>query len=156
MTNNKDESDALISSKGKKKNRRDIKPEFIISPVPPLPEKKISEAQQIQLDIIAKTNFNIFHGERIAKWLSENHKMWRSVLLSLDFISLRAMDNGHWHADTFYMAPEDRWQFALEEAMKEQFGADETRWIGGETAVDMLGTTEVEDKSYVILEAWWD
>jgi hypothetical protein len=40
--------------------------------------------------------------------------------------------------------------------MKEQFGADETRWIGGETTGDMLGTSEVDDKSYVILEAWWD
>jgi len=40
--------------------------------------------------------------------------------------------------------------------MKEQFGADETSWIGGDSAMDMLGTTEVAGKSYVILEAWWD
>jgi hypothetical protein len=40
--------------------------------------------------------------------------------------------------------------------MKEQFQADETSWIGGETAEDMLGTSEVDGKSYVILEAWWD
>ena len=146
MTNKKDE----------KKRRRDIKPEFIISPVPQLPEKKISEAQQIQLEIIAKTNFNFFNGERIAQWLRENHKMWRAVLLRLNFISLRDMADGHWHADTLYVYPEDGWQFKLEEVMKEQFGADETRWIGGETAVDMLGTSEVDDKSYVILEAWWD
>jgi len=62
MTNKKDE----------KKRRRDIKPEFMISNVPQLPEKKISAAQQIQLDIIAKTNFNFFnttlsveHGQRL-------------------------------------------------------------------------------------------
>jgi len=143
------------NKKDEKKRRRDIKPEFIISPVPQLPAKKISEAQQIQLDIIAKTNFNFFHGERIAKWLAENHKMWRAVLLPLDFISLRDLGDGHWHADTLYIYPEDGWQFELEEVMKEQFSADETRWIGGETAVDMLGDSEVSDKSYVILEAWW-
>src|SRR5687768_2232880 len=146
MTNKKDE----------KKRKRDIKPEFIIGNVPQLPEKKISEAQQIQLDIITKTNFNFFDGKKIAAWLKENHKMWRAVLLPLDFISLRDMDHGHWHADTLYIYPEDGWQFELEEMMKEQFGADETRWIGGETAGDMLGTSEVDDKSYVILEAWWD
>jgi hypothetical protein len=73
-----------------------------------------------------------------------------------DLISLRDMDDGHWHADTLYIYPEEGWQSKLEEVMKEQFGADETRWIGGESAVDMLGTTEVGDKSYVILEAWWD
>jgi hypothetical protein len=73
-TKKKDESDALSSSKGGKK-RRDMKMEFIITPEPQLPEKKISESQQIQLDIIAKTNFNFFNGRRIAEWLRENHKM---------------------------------------------------------------------------------
>jgi hypothetical protein len=140
----------------RRKRRRDIKPEFMVPNVPQLPEKKISQAQQIQLDIIAKTSFNFFNGERIAQWLKENHKMWRAVLLPLSFISLRDMDDGHWHADTLYIYPEDGWQSELEEVMKEQFSADETRWIGGETAGEMLGTSEVEDKSYVILEAWWD
>jgi hypothetical protein len=148
MTSNKKDE------RGKK--RRDIKPEFIIAPVPQAPEKKISEAQQIQLDIIAKTNFNFFNGRKIADWLKANHKMWRAVLLPLDFISLRDMADGHWHADTLYIYPEDGWGFELEEVMKEQFGADETSWIGGESAGDMLGASEVDDKSYVILEAWWD
>jgi hypothetical protein len=146
MTNEKDQ---------KKKKRSDLKPEFIISPVPQLPEKKISEAQDVQLDIIAKTNFNFFNGRKIAQWLRENHKTWRAVLLPLDPLSLRDMADGHWHADTLYIYPEDGWQFKLEEIMKEQFGADETRWIGGESAADLLGDSEV-DGSHVILEAWWD
>jgi len=138
------------------KKRRDVKMEIVISPVPQEPVKKISEAQQIQLDIIAKTNFNFFNGRRIAEWLKENHRMWRAVLLPLDFISLRDMDDGHWHADTLYIYPEDGWGFKLEEIMREQFQADETSWIGGNTAAEMLGTSEVQDKSYVILEVWWD
>jgi len=147
MTEKKDE-------RGKK--RRDVKMEFIISPVPQEPVKKISEAQQIQLDIIAKTNFNFFEGRKIAAWLKENHRMWRAVLLPLDLISLRDMDDGHWHADTLYIYPEDGWQFKLEEIIKEQFHADEVHWIGGMSAMSKLGTSEVADKSYVILEAWWD
>jgi hypothetical protein len=141
---------------GRKKKSSDIKPTFIISNSLQPPLKKISEAQQIQLDIIAKTNFNFFDGRRIAEWLKENRRMWRAVLLPLDFISLRDMDDGHWHADTLYIYPEDGWQFKLEEVMREQFKADEVSWIGGESAVDLLGTMEVEDKSYAILEAWWD
>ena len=82
--------------------------------------------------------------------------MWRAVLLPLNLISLRDMADGHWHADTLYIYPEDGWQFKLEEIMKEQFGADETQWINGESAGDMLGTSEVDDRSHVILEAWWD
>lgn len=147
MTENKDE-------RGKK--RKDVKIEFVISPVPQLPEKKISEAQLIQLDIIAKTNFNFFSGRNIAEWLKENHRMWRAVLLPLDFISLRDMADGHWHADTLYIYPEDGWGFKLEEIMKEQFHADETSWIGGNDAMMKLGTSEVAGKSYVILQAWWD
>ncbi len=138
------------------KKRRDVRMEFIIPSEPQLPEKKISEAQQIQLDIIAKTNFNFFNGKRIAKWLRENHKMWRAVLLPLKFISLRDMADGHWHADTLYIYPEDGWAFELEKVMREQFGADETSWFGGDSAADMLGTIDVADKSYVILQAWWD
>ena len=139
-----------------KKRRSEIKPEFIIPSVPQQSPKKISEAQQIQLDIIAKTNFNFFEGRKIAELLKENHRMWRAVLMPLDLISLRDMEDGHWHADTLYIYPEDGYQFQLEELVREQFNADEINWIGGSSAVDMLGTTEVEDKSYVILQAWWD
>ena len=147
MTNKKDE-------RGKK--RPTVKIEFMINPVPPQPVKRISEAQQIQLDIIAKTNFNFFNGRTLAEWLKENHKMWHAVLLPLDLISLRDMADGHWHADTLYIYPEDGYQFKLEEVLREQFNADEIRWIGGESAGDMLGTSEVDEKSYVILEAWWE
>jgi hypothetical protein len=50
------------------KKRRDIKPEFIISPVPQQPIKKISEAQRIQLDVISHTNFNFFDGRLQNYW----------------------------------------------------------------------------------------
>ncbi|HRJ76178.1 MAG TPA: hypothetical protein PLX90_09280, partial [Anaerolineales bacterium] len=118
----------LDKNSGKKK--RDVKVEFTIHPVLQQVEKKISEAQNFQLEVIAKTNFNNFNGIGIARWLRENHKMWKTVLLPLDFISLRDMDDGHWHADTLYIYPEDGYGFKLEEIMKEQFHADETQWIG--------------------------
>lgn len=144
----------MSQNNGKKK--QDVKVEFTISPMLQQIEKKISEAQQIQLDVIAKTNFNNFNGGKIATWLKENHKMWRTVLLPLDFISLRDLDDGHWHADTLFIYPEDGYGFKLEEIMKEQFQADETQWIGREEAMDMLGTSEIKNASYVILSVWWD
>jgi hypothetical protein len=139
-----------------KKKRSDIKPSFIISPSSGQPDKRISDAQQFQLDVIAKTNFNLFEGRKIAGLLKKNHRMWRAVLMPLDLISLRDMEEGRWHADTLYIYPEDGYQFQLEELVREQFNADEIQWIGGSTAVDVLGTTEVEDKSQVILSVWWD
>jgi hypothetical protein len=147
---------ATNSKDSRKKKKSDIKPTFIINISPQPVPKKISKAQQIQLDIIAQTNFNFFDGRKIAALLKANHKMWRAVLLPLDFISLRDMDDGWWHADTLYIYPEDGYQFQLAELVTEQFNADEIQWIGSSTAADMLGATEVEDKSYVILEVWWD
>ena len=139
-----------------KKKRSDIKPYFIISTSSERPDKRISAAQQFQLDVIAQTKFNFFEGRKIAELLKENHRMWRAVLMPLDLISLRDMEDGTWHADTLYVYPEDGYQFQLEELVREQFNADEIQWIGGSTAVDMLGTTEVEHKSQVILSVWWD
>ena len=65
------------------KKRKDVKMEFIISPVPQEPVKKISEAQQVQLDIIAKTNFNFFNGRKIAEWLKDK----REIYEKLDFMN---------------------------------------------------------------------
>jgi len=147
VTDNKDK---------RRKKRNDIKPTFRIEILPEQTSKSISEAQTIQLDIIARTNFNFFEGRKIADLLKENRRMWRAVLMPLDLISLRDMESGRWHADTLYIYPEDGYQFQLEELVREQFNADEIGWVGGSSAVDMLGTTEVEEKSYVILEVWWD
>jgi len=144
------------NNNGNGRKKHSIKPEFIINPASQQASKQISAAQRIQLDVIARTNFNYFDGRKIARLLEENHKMWRSVLMPLDFISLRDMENGRWHADTLYIYPVDGYQFQLEALVREQFKADEIQWIGGSDAEDMLGMTEVEDKSYVILQVWWD
>ena len=141
---------------GSGKKRSDIKPVFFISAEPKQSFKTIGNAQEMQLDVIAKTNFNFFDGRKIAAWLKENRRMWRAILMPLNLISLRDMEDGHWHADMLYIYPEDGYQFKLEEIIREQFNADEVRWISDSEAVDVLGTTEVADKSYVILEAWWD
>ena len=144
------------NKKDERKKRSDVKPTFIISTSPQQTSKKISEAQKIQLDVIAHTNFNFFEGKKIVALLKENHRMWRAVLMPLDLMSLRDMEDGKWHADTLYIYPEDGCQLQLEELVKEQFDADEAEWIGGSNAMDMLGTTEVEHRSQVILAVWWD
>jgi hypothetical protein len=58
---------ATNNQSGRKKKSRDIKPTFIIGNSPQQITKKISKAQQIQLDIIAHTNFNFFDGKKIAE-----------------------------------------------------------------------------------------
>lgn len=119
------------------------------------PSSKISEAQKFQLDLIARTNFNLCNGKRIAELLKENRKMWLSAYMPLDSISLRDMDTGSWHADTLYIYAADGWQHSLEELAREQFHADEIHWIDS-SAADMLGISKLERTSNVILRVWWD
>jgi hypothetical protein len=119
---------------------------------------KISRAQEFQLELIARTNFNFCNGKRVAELLRENRHMWRAAMMPLDLLSLRDMDDGSWHADTLYIYVQEGYQSQLEELVREQFHADEVQWIGGATAVDMLGTNEdgLAKKSHVILSVWWD
>lgn len=147
----------------KKKDERGRKahiPEMVSleSLVPQKDSRKMSEAQKFQLELIARTNFNFCNGKRVAELLKENHKMWRAAMMPLDFISLRDMEDGSWHADTLYIYAEEGWQFSLEELVREQFQADEIHWIGGSSAADMLGSSGygIEQKSSVILSVWWD
>jgi hypothetical protein len=95
------------------KKRSNIKPTFIIHAVSQHISKKISDVQNIQLDIIAYTKFNFFDGRKISELLKGNHRMWRAVLMPLDLISLRDMEDGTWHADTVYIYPEDGYQSQL-------------------------------------------
>lgn len=139
-----------------RKKHAGIKPQFIISVPPGSTPKAISEAQLVQLDIIARTNFNLLDGKKVAGLLKENRRMWRSVLMPLDLLSLRDMQDGSWHADTLYIYPEAGFQSQLENLVKEQFDADEIQWIGGSEAEDILGTSEKSDQSQVILLVWWD
>jgi len=120
--------------------------------------KKISEAQKFQLDLISRTNFNLCDGKRVAELLEENRSLWRAVMMPLDLISLRDMEDSVWHADTLYIYVEEGYQFQLEELVKEQFNADEVQWIGGSSAVDIMGASGegFEERSEVILSVWWD
>ena len=118
--------------------------------------KKISEAQEFQLELIARTNFNFCNGKLIAELLRENHKMWRAALMPLDLLSLRDLENDCWHADTLYIYAEESWRSSLEELVREQFNADEVYWIGDSSAADMLGVSKLERTSDAILSVWWD
>ncbi len=118
--------------------------------------KKISEAQEFQLELITRTNFNFCNGKFVAELLRENHKLWRAALMPLDLLSLRDLEDGYWHADMLYIYAEEGWQHSLEELVREQFNADEVHWIGDSDAADMLGVSELERTSDLILSVWWD
>jgi len=140
--------------RGKKKVRL---PEMV-SLVSQKRSKKISKAQEFQLELISHTNFNLCDGKRIAELLKENRHLWRAAMMPLDLISLRDMEDGIWHADTLYIYAVEGLEFELEKLAREQFNADEISWIGGSSAADIMGAIGegFEERSEVILSVWWD
>lgn len=120
---------------------------------------RITEIQDLQLQIIALTSHNYFDGRKIYKLLLENRHLWRAVMMPpIELYPLRDMEEGLWVADTLYLLPHEGKEFELEELVREQFNADEITWIGGDQALDLLGywDKDVVLNPKLILSVWWD
>jgi hypothetical protein len=76
-------------------------------------------AQDIQLELIRRWQFNAFDGERVAAKLLEHRDLWESVMMdrlalsgfgdlpAMGLIKLRDLPYNEWNVDTLYMlAPE--------------------------------------------------
>lgn len=77
---------------------------------------RITEIQDLQLQIIALTSHNNFVGRKINKLLRENRHLWRAVMMPpIELFPLRDMEDGLWVADTLYLLPQSGKEFELEE-----------------------------------------
>ena len=123
------------------------------------PELKITTIQDLQLQIIALTNYNNCDGRKINRLLRENHHLWRAAIMpNKQLYPLRDMEEGFWSADTLYLFPREGKEFELEELVKEQFNADEITWIGSDRSLDLLGYWKNDEvlNPRLILSIWWD
>lgn len=126
--------------------------------------------QEIQLELIRRTRFNEFHGERICDILQRFRGLWRAVLLDrtgipnysepgllliAGLIKLRDLDTNIWNADTLYILTQTR-EGARELAavFDEEGGGEKARVYENLDETDMaLGTGREE---YGLLSVWWD
>src|SRR5262245_439308 len=84
------------------------------------PAKSLRDAtvQEIQLELIRRTNFNDFKGERVCTLLEQHRELWRSALfdrpgitnyaepsqlLISGLIKLRDLEDNIWNADTLFV-----------------------------------------------------
>ena len=120
---------------------------------------KITEIQELQLQIIALTSHNNCDGRKISKLLLENRHLWRAVMMPpKQLYSLRDMEDGIWLADTLYLLQREGKESELEDLVKEQFKADEITWIGSDQALDLLRywNKDAVLNPKLILSVWWD
>jgi hypothetical protein len=119
----------------------------------------VRRLQELQLEIIACTNFNNLDGIKIKKLLLEHRQLWRAVLITgNEFLLLRELENDHSMADTLYILGKDGFENQLEELVNTNFEASEIEWIRDETALVLLGyhKNNFEQKIPPVLSVWWD
>jgi hypothetical protein len=126
--------------------------------------------QEIQLELVRRTRFNTFDGERICASLLKHRELWTAVLLDspgvpnyseprhllmVGLIKLRDLPYNLWNADQLFILTPTR-------AAAQEWAriAEEEDWLGEVCVYDdqqemdnALGTGRQE---YGLLSIWWD
>jgi hypothetical protein len=129
--------------------------------------------QEIQLELIRRTRFNEFDGEKIAAILAKHRDLWRAVLLdrfglpnyreptlhtmqASGLIKLRDLDDNIWNADTlFVLTHTPAGAKVLAQALEDsETGAMPHVHDDRVTTDAALG--EYGGEPYGMLTAWWD
>lgn len=127
-------------------------------------------AQDIQLELLRRTNFNALEGERIYNSLLRHRHLWRAALLDRPgvanyaepglllmsgLIKLRDLDDNIWNADTlFILTPSRQDAERLAQIIEEEDWGGEVRAFTDQKEMDMaLGMGRQE---YGLLSVWWD
>lgn len=126
--------------------------------------------QEIQLELIRRTRFNAFDGERIYAGLIKHRAYWQAVLLDrpgvpnyqkpghlpmLGLIKLRDLDDDFWNADHLFILTAKR-----EHAAHLARTIEEEDW-GGEKPIlydqdDIDSALGIGRQECGLLSIWWD
>ena len=132
-----------------------------------------ASAQDIQLELLRRTQFNTMNGERIVASLLKHRDLWMAVLLDRQglanhaepglllmsgLIKLRDLPYNVWNADTLFILTRTHEQA---NRMAQVIAEEEDDWVGGMTHVydeqaeidRALGTGR---KNNGLLSVWWD
>jgi hypothetical protein len=123
--------------------------------------------QEIQLELIRRTRFNAFDGERVVAALEKHRDLWEAVLMDrfslsnpgrlpmAGLIKLRDLADNYWNVDTLYILCPDA-------ARARQLGQlAETEDWGGEVQVhdderDVESALGGSGRRQAIVSIWWD
>jgi hypothetical protein len=130
-----------------------------------------ASVQDIQLELIRRTQFNAMDGERIITSLLQPRDLWLAVLLdrpglpdATDFsplltdglIKLRDLPDNLWNTDTLFILTRTREQARRLERIieEEEWGADEVHVYEDQQQIGRaLGTGR---EQFGLVSVWWD
>jgi hypothetical protein len=123
--------------------------------------------QDIQLELIRRTRFNAFDGERVVASLLARPQLWEAVLMdrfcfsnpgklpSMGLIKLRDLADNIWNVDTLYILTPDQ-DSATELsrlAEAEEWGGMVRVHLNSEDVDSALGGA---DEGKAVVSIWWD
>jgi hypothetical protein len=134
------------------------------------PTLRDATVQDIQLELIRRTEYNALDGEKVYAHLLQHRSLWRAVLLDRPgrpnydkprrllmsgLIKLRDLHDNFWNADTLYILTSNRDQArALARIIEEEDWGGEVKLHEDQSEIDdALGTDREE---YGIVSIWWD
>ncbi len=129
-----------------------------------LPE---ATAQEIQLELIRRTQYNALDGESVAASLLAHRKLWQAVMIdrigisrpgklpAIGLIKLRDLDDNLWNADTIYILCSNK---KNAKALAKIFNMDD--W-GGMVQIhddpdDVDSALGGADPGQAVVSIWWD
>jgi len=135
----------------------------------PIFSKQLANAtvQEIQLELLRRSSFNAFDGEKVVATLLGHRELWQAAMLdrfcisrpgklpTAGLIKLRDLDANIWNADTLYiLAPNAKCAKQLSRIAKKD------RW-GGEVSVhddpEEVDTALVgAEEGQAVVKVWWD
>lgn len=123
--------------------------------------------QEIQLELIRRTQFNAFDGEEVVDSLQRHRPLWLAAVMESSYgsgihhlsgaglLKLRDLPLNIWHVDTLYLLTESAQRaHELARIIEEEGWGEEIQVIEGELEVQRaLGGGE---PGHAIVSVWWD
>jgi hypothetical protein len=127
-----------------------------------------ASAQELQLELLRRSDIEGLKGEKIVESLFQHRDLWLGVILdrlyvwertprhlpAMMMIKLRDLEDDFWNADTLYVLCRGRENLnELQEIAQKDWGGELRIHDDGEELSRSLGTSE---EDYFILSVWWD
>ncbi len=121
--------------------------------------------QDVQLELIRRSQFNAFDGARVAKDLLSHRKLWISVLMdhfgvpnppwmpSASLMKLRDLDGNYWNVDTLYVLAKSATAARKLASFRDRWIADSAVVHDQEETERVLGGWGLPGR---LVTFWWD
>jgi hypothetical protein len=116
-----------------------------------------ASSQEIQLELINRTEFNFFYGRKIATDLTANRKLWEAVLIDREYpylLKVRDLSGNVWNVDTLYILAHDAECVIKLLELGQGWSFDEVRVFTETETSEALGSTSIGSKRLISMR--WD